>query len=114
MKLSRTSDMNSTFNASALGAIASCEESGKAHGEIGVLCVESTMRRCLKDVHKLAVDLEFYSMPELEGGNVWCWGDENRAFKTALNHYVKSIYYDAWCDSVTANEPWISPVRRWC
>jgi hypothetical protein len=109
VKLARTSDMNSIFNASALGAIASCE-GGKAHGEIGVLCGESTMRRCLKEVHALAVDLGFYSMPELEEGNVWCWGDENGAFKTALNHYVKTIYYDACCDSVTPNEPWILPL----
>jgi hypothetical protein len=109
VKLARTSDMNSSFNASALGAIASCE-GGKAHGEIGVLCGESTLRRCLKQVHTLAVDLGFYSMPELEQGKVWCWGDENGAFKTALNHYVKTIYYDACCDSVTANEPWILPL----
>jgi hypothetical protein len=61
--------MNSTFKASVLGAIASCE-GGKAHGEIDVLCGESTMRRCLKEVHTLAMDLGFYSMPELEEGNV--------------------------------------------
>jgi hypothetical protein len=75
-----------------------------------VLCGESTMRRCLKQVHTLAVELGFYSMPELEQGKVWCWGDENGAFKTALNHYVKTIYYDACCDSVTPNEPWILPL----
>ncbi len=39
MKLARTSDMNSTFNASALGAIANCA-GGKGHDEIGVLCEE--------------------------------------------------------------------------
>ncbi len=109
VKLARTSDMNSSFNVSALGAIASCE-GGKPHGEFGVLCGESTMRRCLKKVHTLAVDLGFYSFPELDDGNVWCSGDENGAFKTALNQYVKTIYYDDCCDSVTANDPWILPL----
>jgi hypothetical protein len=66
VKLARTSDMNSSFNASALGAIASCE-GGKGPGEMGVLCGESTLRRCLKEVHTLAVDLGFYSIPELDG-----------------------------------------------
>ncbi len=84
VKLARTSDINSSFNASALGAIASCE-GGKGHGEMGLLCEESTMRRCLKEVHTLSVDLGFYSIPELNGGYVWCWGDEIGVLKTALN-----------------------------
>jgi len=109
VKLARTSDINSSFNASALGAIASCE-GGKGHGEMGLLCGESTMRRCLKEVHTLAVDLGFYSIPELDGGNVWCWGDEIGVLKTALNQYVKTIYYDARCESVTAQDPWILPI----
>ena len=109
VKLARTSDMNSSFNASALGAIASCEGE-KGPGEMGLLCGESTMRRCLKEVHTLAVDLGFYSIPEVEGGNVWCWGDEIGVFKTALHQYVKAIYHDARCESVTADDPWILPI----
>jgi hypothetical protein len=31
-------------------------------------------------------------------------------FKTALNQYVKTIYYDARCESVTAHDPWILPI----
>jgi hypothetical protein len=56
------------------------------------------------------VDLGFYSIPELNGGNVWCWGDEIGVLKTALNQYVKTIYYDARCESVTAQDPWILPI----
>jgi hypothetical protein len=43
VKLARVSDMSSSFNPSALGAIASCE-GGKGHGEMGLLCGESTLR----------------------------------------------------------------------
>jgi hypothetical protein len=64
----------------------------------------------LKEVHTLSVDQGFYSIPELDGGNVWCWGDDIGLFKTALNQYVKTIYYDAHCDSVTAHDPWILPI----
>ncbi len=58
VKLARVlvSDMSSTFNPSALGAIASCE-GGKGPGEMGLLCSESTLRRCLNQVHRLALDL---------------------------------------------------------
>ena len=72
VKLARVSDMSSSFNPSALGAIASCE-GGKGHGEMGLLCGESTLRRCLNQVQRLAPDLGFYSMPEIHDGNVWCW-----------------------------------------
>ena len=59
VKLAHVSDMSSTFNPSALGAIASCE-GGKGPGEMGLLCSESTLRRCLNQVHRLALDLGFY------------------------------------------------------
>jgi aspartate oxidase len=58
VKLALVSDMNSSFNPSALGAIASCE-GGKGHGEMGLLCGESTLRRCLNQVHKQAIELGF-------------------------------------------------------
>ena len=57
-KLARVSDMNSSFNPSALGAIASCE-GGKANGEVGLLCGESTLRRCMDQVLQLAQQLGF-------------------------------------------------------
>ena len=109
VKLARVSDMNSSFNPSALGAIASCE-GGKGHGEMGLLCAESTLRRCLNQVHKLSQDLGFYSLPVVDDGNVWCWGDDTEQMKAAVNLYVKKIYVDACCESVTANNPWVLPL----
>ncbi len=61
--------MSSTFNPSALGAIASCE-GGKVHGEMGLLCSETTLRRCLNQVHMLALDLGFHSMPDSHDGKI--------------------------------------------
>ena len=61
VKLARVSDMNSTFNPSALGAIASCD-GGKNKGEMSLLCVESTLRRCMDQVLLLAQSLGFYDV----------------------------------------------------
>ena len=96
VKLARVSDMSSSFNPSALGAISSCE-GGKGHGEMSLLCAESTLRRCLKQVHVLAQDLGFHSLPLLGEGKVWCWGDKSGPFKAAINRYVKLIYVDSCC-----------------
>jgi hypothetical protein len=106
VKLTRVSDMNSTFNPSALGAIASCE-GGKRKGEMGLLCAESTLRRCMDHVLLLAKRLGFYTLPLEHAGNIWCWGDENGLLKTAVNRYVKTIYVDACCDKVSKTSPWI-------
>jgi hypothetical protein len=48
VKLARVSDMNSSSNPSALGAIASCE-GGKGHGEMDLLCGESTLRQTMSE-----------------------------------------------------------------
>jgi hypothetical protein len=77
---------------------------------MGLLCGESTLRRCLGQVHRLAHDTGFYSMPEGEDGNIRCWGDHAGPFKEAINRYVKAIYFDACCDSVTSNAPFLLPV----
>ncbi len=45
------SDMNSSFNPSAVGAIASCE-GGKDKGEMELLCAESALWRCMGQVHQ--------------------------------------------------------------
>jgi hypothetical protein len=75
VKLARVSDMNSSFNPSALGAIASCE-GGKAKGEVGLLCGESALRRCMNQVLQLAQQLGFYLLPlDHNAESVWCWGD---------------------------------------
>jgi hypothetical protein len=90
VKLARVSDMNSTFNPSALGVIASCE-GGKSKGEMGLLCAESTLRRCMDHVLLLSQRLGFYTLPLEHAGNIWCWGDENGLLKTAINRYVGVI-----------------------
>jgi hypothetical protein len=103
------SDMHSSFNPSSLGAIASCE-GGKEKGEMGLLCVETPLRRCMDHVLLLARNLGFYSMPLPEEGKIWCWGDATGILSTAINRYVKTIYYDACCDSANATAPWIVPL----
>ena len=109
IKLARVSDMNSSFNPSALGAIASCE-GGKGKGEVGLLCGETTLRRCMDQVFQLAQRLGFYHLPLEYAGAIWCWGDKTGILRTAVNRYVKTIYYDACCDSVTKEAPWIVPI----
>jgi hypothetical protein len=88
VKLARVSDINSSFTPSALGAISSCK--GGGHGEMGLLCAESTLRRCLNQVYMLAQDLGFYFLPVLHDGNGWCLSDDTGLFQNAVNHYVKT------------------------
>jgi hypothetical protein len=109
VKLARVSDMNSSFSPSALGAIASCE-GGKAKGEVGLLCGESTLRRCMDQVLILAQKLGFYLLPPEDVGSIWCWGDATGALTTGIHRYVKTIYHDACCDTVTKDAPWIVPL----
>jgi hypothetical protein len=109
VNLARVSDMNSSFNPSALDAIASCE-GGKAKGEMGLLCGESTLRRCLDQVFQLAQKLGFYILPMEHAGTIWCWGDDTGLLRTAVNRYVKRIYFDACCDSANEDDPWIVPI----
>jgi hypothetical protein len=109
VKLARVSDMNSSFNPSALGAIASCE-GGKGKGEVGLLCGETTLRRCMDQVLVLAQKLGFYALPTEHAGSIWCWGDETGLLKTAIHRYVKTIYHDACCDTVHNDAPWIVPL----
>jgi hypothetical protein len=54
--------------------MANCE-SGKKKYTRGLLCSDATLRRTQKKVHKLAEGLGFSSLPTVEEGNVWCWGD---------------------------------------
>ena len=108
--LARVSDMNSTFTASAVGCISQCE-GGKVDGEMGLLCGESTLRRTMDIVHDQAVQLGFSFMPEKDLGKVWCWGEEDGSLLAkAINIYVKAIYCDARCDSITKENPWVLPL----
>ena len=61
-------------------------------------------------VHDQAVQLGFSTMPEDGKGKVWCWGDGSGLLEKAINLYVKAVYYDACCDSVTVETPWIVPI----
>jgi hypothetical protein len=109
VKLARVSDMNSSFNPSALGAITSCE-GGKLKGEVGLLCGESTLRRCIDQVLQLAQQLGFYLLPLEHAGTVWCWGDEDGRFTKGVNRYVYETYYKNNNDSISKDKPWIVPV----
>jgi hypothetical protein len=110
VNLARVSDMHSTFNPSAVGSIAKCKQGGKVKGEMGLLYSKSTMRRTMDLVHDQAVQLSFVFMPEDGGGKVWCWGDCRALLERAVNLYVKAIYYDACCDGVTEDNPWVIPI----
>jgi hypothetical protein len=37
---------------------------------------------------------------------VWCWGDGEGNFKTAVSRYVYEIYVKARCELVTKDKPW--------
>jgi hypothetical protein len=105
VEICRKSDVESQFNAGALQSMANCE-SGKKKYNRGLLCSDATLRRMQKKVHKLAERLGFSSLPTGEEGNVWCWGDAQGNFKTAVNRYVYEIYVKARCDLVTKDKPW--------
>jgi hypothetical protein len=85
--LARVSDMHSTFNASAVGAIGNCE-GGKVKGQMGLLCSETTLRRTFDLVHDQAVQLGFSFMPVQDKGTVWCWGENDTCLlEKAVKYY---------------------------
>ena len=109
IELARRSDVNSQFNATAVGAVSQCEEEKKKY-ERGMLCSDATLRRTQKKVLNLARNLGFSSFPTEEDGKVWCWGDEHGEFVTAVNRYVYEIYVKARCPLVTKEKPWLVPL----
>ncbi len=64
----------------------------------------------MDQVFHLAQRLGFYHLPLEYAGAIWCWGDETGLLRTAVNRYVKTVYYDACCDSVNKEAPWIVPI----
>jgi hypothetical protein len=88
--------VNCQFNATAVGAVASCEV-GKKKYDRGILCSDVTLRLTQKQVLNLAKSLGFSSFPTEEEGKVWCWGDEHGEFVTAVNRYVYEVYVKARC-----------------
>jgi hypothetical protein len=109
IELARRSDVNSQFNATAVGAVAQCEE-GKKKYDRGMLCSDATLRRTQKRVLNLAKSLGFSSFPTEEDGKVWCWGDEHGEFVTAVNRYVYEVYVKARSPLVTKEKPWLVPL----
>jgi hypothetical protein len=109
VELARKSDVNCQFNATAVGAVASCEV-GKKKYDRGILCSDTTLRRTQKRVLNLAKSLGFASFPTEEEGKVWCWGDEHGEFVTAVNRYVYEVYVKARCPLVTKEKPWLIPL----
>ena len=105
IELARRSDVNSQFNATAVGAVSQCQEGIKKY-ERGILCSDATLRRTQKRVLNLAKSLGFASFPTVEEGKVWCWGDEHGEFVTAVNRYVYEIYVKARSALVTQAKPW--------
>ena len=109
VELARKSDVNCKFNATAVGAVSSCEV-GKKKYDRGILCSDATLRRTQKRVLNLAKSLGFSSFPSEEEGKVWCWGDEHGEFVTAVNRYVYEVYVKARCPLVTKDKPWLIPL----
>jgi hypothetical protein len=106
-RLARVSDMDSSFNPTAVGAMRACEgDVGK--GEMGLLCGASTIRRRLPRVHELAVRIGWtWSPPDLNGHG-WCWGcDEHGAFTKGVNLCVKLVYHDVRAETVSTEHPWL-------
>ena len=109
VEICRKSDCESQFNAGALQSMSNCQ-TGKKKYDRGLLCSDSTLRRMQKKVHGLAERLGFSSLPIEEKGNVWCWGDAQGNFVTAVNRYVYEIYVKARCPLVTKEDPWMIPI----
>ena len=109
VEICRKCDVESQFNAGALQSMSNCQ-TGKKKYDRGLLCSDSTLRRMQKKVHGLAERLGFSSLPIEEKGNVWCWGDAQGNFVTAVNRYVYEIYVKARCPQVTKEDPWMIPI----
>ena len=109
VELARRSDVNSQFNATAVGAVSNCQV-GKKKYDRGILCSDTTLRRTQKKVLKLAESLGFSSFPCGEEGKIWCWGNEEGDFVTAVNRYVYEVYVKERCPLVTQKAPWIVPL----
>jgi hypothetical protein len=94
VEMARRSDVNSQFNATALGAVAHCQLGRKKYDR-GLLCSDASLRRTQKRVLQLAGNLGFSSFPTEDEGKVWCWDDDHGEFVTGVNRYVYETYVKA-------------------
>ena len=103
-KLARLSDLESKFNADAVGSIAHAQEGLKKHMR-GLLPSDTTVRNCLTKINRGAMDKGLSSMIDTK---TWCWGDAHgNKLKEGAHRYIKSVYVDKWDTRVTADKPYI-------
>ena len=76
VRLAKVSDVDSTFNPTAVGAMRACE-GGLRKREVGLLCGASSIRRRQKRVHDLAVQVGWSWHDNGLGGLGWCWGTDS-------------------------------------
>ena len=102
--LAKLSDLESKFNSEALGSIAHCE-TGLKKNQQGLLPSATTFNNCLMDLNRKATSKGFSCMPD---SNTWCWGDaEGNTLKEGVHRYVKAVYFDAWDERATADDPYV-------
>jgi hypothetical protein len=75
----------------------------------GLLPSDRTCRRTQQRVYNAAENIGFASFPVEQGGNIWCWGDENGGnFTKGMNRYVYEVYHKTAINaSATESNPWI-------
>jgi hypothetical protein len=101
VRLAKVSDMDSTFNPTAVGATRACE-GGLKRQQVGLLCGASSIRRRQKRVHDLAASLGWSWKENGLSGKGWCWDtDEEGAFEKGVHLPVKMVYHDAKANGVT-------------
>jgi hypothetical protein len=103
-KLARLSDLESKFNADAVGSIAHAQEGLKKHMR-GLLPSDTTVRNCLTKINRGAMAKGLSSMIDTK---TWCWGDAHgNKLREGAHRYIKAVYVDKWDTRVTANKPYI-------
>jgi len=103
-KLARLSDLESKFNADAVGSIAHAQEGLKKYMR-GLLPSDTTVRNCLTKINRGAMDKGLSSMIDTK---TWCWGDAHgNKLREGAHRYIKAVYVDKWDTRVTADKPYI-------
>jgi hypothetical protein len=103
-KLARLSDLESKFNADAVGSIAHAQEGLKKYMR-GLLPSDTTVRNCLTKINRGAMDKGLSCMIDTK---TWCWGDAHgNKLREGAHRYIKSVYVDKWDTRVTADKPYI-------
>ena len=106
-ELAKLSDLESKFNSEALGSIAHCEPGLQKHHQ-GLLPSATTFNNCLMGINREAARKGFSCMPET---NTWCWGDvEGNTLREGVHRYIKAVYFDAWDERATADDPYVVAV----